>query len=390
MKKSIFNCSMIIASLSMTSTYLTVAKADTNQSADQTTDTLDVSSSQNYNEENNKDHETAPAGATVFARNSSKGPGYYKLPSKSDYLFGNSLSATPAQQEAFLAKVKAGAMDGWKKYKILPSVTAAQTALESGWGQNISGKNNFLGIKGQPGTLCWTQEDGPNGTYSTQAYFKDFASFSDCLEYHNILLGTNPIYKPVVGQRDYTKVTAYLQGTYATSKVYTRSLNGIISSFGLTSWDQEAFNETDFPHAAVDTSVITIKYIQNYGVLAFNDSGASIGGSNKTFIDGTKWQTAGSKIINGEEMYQVSPNEYIPKQYTTIGADGTVTINYTQGYGVLGYHLNGASIPGSNQTLKTGSVWKTSGAATINGQIMYKIATDEYVPKEFTQFGNGK
>jgi len=100
MKKSIFICSMIIASLSMTSTYLTVAKADTNQSVDQTTDTLDVSSSQNYNEENNQNNETAPAGATVFARNSSKGPGYYKLPSKSDYLFGNSLSATPAQQEA--------------------------------------------------------------------------------------------------------------------------------------------------------------------------------------------------------------------------------------------------------------------------------------------------
>lgn len=389
MKKSIFICSMVLASLSMNVINLGVVKAEVSQTTISSTNTSDVDTAQISNQ-SSTEHETAPAGATIFAKDSSKGPGYYKLPSRSNSLFRSASYASPAQQQAFLAKVKAGAIDGWKKYKILPSVTAAQTAWESGWGQNISGKNNFLGIKGQPGTLCWTQEQGPNGLYSVQAYFKDFASFSDCLEYHNALLGTNPIYSPIVGQKDYRKVTAYLQGTYATSNTYSSSLNGIIAQFGLTSWDQEAFNETDFPHTAVDTSSITIKYVPNYGVLAFNDSGNSIGGSNKTFIDGTKWKTAGSKVINGEEMYEVATNEYVPKKYTTVGADGTVTINYTEGYGVMGYHLNGNSVSGSNLVLKTGTVWKTSGAAMINGQMMYKIATDEYVPKEYTQFGNGK
>jgi len=89
-------------------------------------------------------------------------------------------------------------------------------------------------------------------------------------------------------------------------------------------------------------------------------------------------------------MYEVAPNEYIPMKYTTVGADGTVTINYTEGYGVMGFHLDGSSVAGSNLVLKTGTVWKTSGAAMINGEIMYQIATDEYVPKEYTQFGNGQ
>ena len=405
---------MVIASLAMTVQNINTVKADETQSSDQTTATLNIDSAkddetQSSNQAtttlnvgsakvdetndtqttNEQGHETAPAGATVFARDSSKGPGYYKVASKSDYLFGNMLASASSQQ-SFLSAIKAGAIDGWKTNKILPSITAAQAIIESGWGSSISGTNNIFGIKGTPGTLCWTREVDANGnSYQTQAYFKNFSSLTECIKYHNSLLGTSSIYQGMSGQKNY-RIAAQSLKAYATDPNYVNTIINTIEMYGLNSWDNEAFNQTDFPHTAVDTSVITIKYIQNYGVLAFHSSGASIGGSNKTFIDGTKWQTAGSKVINGEEMYQVSPDEYIPMKYTTVGADGTVTINYTQGYGVLGYHLNGASIPGSNQTLKTGSVWKTSGAAMINGQIMYQIATDEYVPKEFTQFGNGK
>ena len=39
-----------------------------------------------------------------------------------------------------------------------PQVVAAQWALESGWGKYISGKNNFFGIKGHPGTVKHTWE----------------------------------------------------------------------------------------------------------------------------------------------------------------------------------------------------------------------------------------
>ncbi len=327
---------------------------------------------------------------TAVSTNSEMGPGYYDSGFNINSWFLPSLADSD-----FLSQIKAGAIEGWTKYKILPSLTAAQAVLESGNGTSGLSQppfNNLFGIKGTPGQSWRTAEQDANGNvYYITATFKTYGSFQESIEDHNALLGTTPRYSNLVGVKDYQTATARVKADgYATATNYASVLNNIIASDGLTSWDQEAFNQTEYPHNAVDTSVITIKYVQNYGVLAYNDSGASIGGTNKTFIDGTKWQTAGSKVINGEEMYQVSPNEYIPMKYTTVGADGTVTINYTQGYGVLGYHLDGSSISGSNQVLKTGSVWKTSGAAMINGQIMYQIATDEYVPKEYTQFGNGK
>ncbi|HEQ7447495.1 TPA: cell wall hydrolase, partial [Streptococcus pyogenes] len=36
----------------------------------------------------------------------------------------------------FLDNIKQGCLDGWTKYKILPSLTAAQAILESGWGKH--------------------------------------------------------------------------------------------------------------------------------------------------------------------------------------------------------------------------------------------------------------
>ncbi|ACT65660.1 hypothetical protein PSS2_gp098 [Cyanophage PSS2] len=64
-----------------------------------------------------------------------------------------------------------------------PEVVCAQWALESGYGQHLSGKNNFFGIKGSPGTKVQTQE-WSNGSFITiEAEFKDFDSSYDCVEY---------------------------------------------------------------------------------------------------------------------------------------------------------------------------------------------------------------
>ena len=61
-----------------------------------------------------------------------------------------------------------------------PALVAAQWALESGWGQHQSGKNNFFGIKGK-GTVVSTKEF-INGQWITiRDEFKDFASPEDCV-----------------------------------------------------------------------------------------------------------------------------------------------------------------------------------------------------------------
>ncbi len=60
---------------------------------------------------------------------------------------------------------------------------AAQWALESGYGKHTSGKNNFFGIKGTPGTTVSTQEH-INGKFVTiQDTFKDFSSPEECVQY---------------------------------------------------------------------------------------------------------------------------------------------------------------------------------------------------------------
>lgn len=63
-----------------------------------------------------------------------------------------------------------------------PECVAAQWALESAWGQHVSGKNNFFGIKGA-GTTTTTWEDYGNGPVTIQASFKDFPTPYDCVDY---------------------------------------------------------------------------------------------------------------------------------------------------------------------------------------------------------------
>lgn len=75
--------------------------------------------------------------------------------------------------------VKAAAKASGSLY---PDLVAAQWALESGWGKNTSGKNNFFGIKG-PGTLAVTQEVINGKTITIKDEFLDFASIGECVQY---------------------------------------------------------------------------------------------------------------------------------------------------------------------------------------------------------------
>ena len=55
-----------------------------------------------------------------------------------------------AAQKAFLDSIHDGAISTWKQYGVLPSLTAAQAIIESGWGQSslASQYHNLFGIKG--------------------------------------------------------------------------------------------------------------------------------------------------------------------------------------------------------------------------------------------------
>ena len=64
-----------------------------------------------------------------------------------------------------------------------PELVAAQAALESGWGSHLSGKNNYFGIKGSPGTVVTTQEWTGTRYITIKDEFKDFDSPLECVKH---------------------------------------------------------------------------------------------------------------------------------------------------------------------------------------------------------------
>jgi hypothetical protein len=63
-----------------------------------------------------------------------------------------------------------------------PELVAAQWALESGWGDHLSGKNNYFGIKGQ-GTKKTTTEYVNGKPIQILDEFQDFDSPEECVQY---------------------------------------------------------------------------------------------------------------------------------------------------------------------------------------------------------------
>ena len=67
-----------------------------------------------------------------------------------------------------------------------PACVAAQWALESGYGEHLSGENNFFGIKATPdtpSTVVSTKEFVDGEWITIDAAFKDFTGAYDCVKY---------------------------------------------------------------------------------------------------------------------------------------------------------------------------------------------------------------
>jgi hypothetical protein len=128
---------------------------------------------------------------------------------------------------------------GWDKITVLakqcgakfPECVAAQWALESGFGQFTSGKNNYFGIKGI-GTTKTTWEDYGYGPVTIQASFMDFNTPYDCINYlvtrwykdYNGYLGVNRAYT-----REECARLLKSEG-YATDPIYSSKLIKLMNS----------------------------------------------------------------------------------------------------------------------------------------------------------------
>lgn len=147
--------------------------------------------------------------------------------------------------KTFFNKIKAGAYHSWKKYKILPSVVAAQAALESGWGESELTKqaNNLFGIKGAYNGQSVTMPTAENigGWITVNAQFRKYPSWSASVSDHGELVGKAPRYKAAVGETNYSKsITAIWAGGYATDPAYPQKIIATIESNNLQAWDRDA------------------------------------------------------------------------------------------------------------------------------------------------------
>lgn len=147
----------------------------------------------------------------------------------------------------FIEVISPGSIAAHKKYSILPSLTMAQAALESGWGKKAIG-NNLFGIKAFDDWTgkkkkVWTTEYDSNGKpYKTEAWFRDYDSVDESLEDHAKLLSTNR-YAKVRAAKNYKEATQAVKDCgYATDPNYPKLLNQIIEENNLDRYDKSTYD----------------------------------------------------------------------------------------------------------------------------------------------------
>ena len=167
----------------------------------------------------------------------------------SSYQEADDLSEIDQNQRHFLSAIKQGAMDGAKE-GILPSITAAQAILESGWGSSELAKapnNNLFGIKDSED---WHGEIVPvptqeflNGDYITvNAAFRKYATWNDSVVDHAKFFTSTEWrkdnYRKVVNETDYRIAAQELKNAgYATDPNYPGKLIRLIEAYKLYEWD---------------------------------------------------------------------------------------------------------------------------------------------------------
>lgn len=176
---------------------------------------------------------------------SSVGPGYYSQEFNMAGSTRNKRSLDSYNMNPFLANIKQGSLNGWHTYRILPSISAAQAVLESGWGKSqlaILG-NNLFGIKGSykgQSILFPTLEYIDGKWITVNAEFRKYPSWHESVEDHGVFFHENPRYHNLIGVEDYVKVANLLsQDGYATDPDYASKIISTIRANNLDNWDRE-------------------------------------------------------------------------------------------------------------------------------------------------------
>ncbi|GKU81195.1 phage tail protein [Niallia sp. NCCP-28] len=188
------------------------------------------------------------------------------------------LSTSPSYVTSFLTKIKNGAMQTWYSHGILPSITAAQGALESNWGRSslTIDCNNLFGIKADS---SWTgakkayrtaEQDSNGNVYYVTAYFRAYSNWTESILDHGQFFHDNSRYAAVIGLTDYTaQAQAIKAAGYATDTEYVSKLTSIIEAHDLASWDAAAIGNEYIPDDTDEDSTVETE-VENGSVFMGN------------------------------------------------------------------------------------------------------------------------
>ena len=150
----------------------------------------------------------------------------------------------PAQ---FFSKLKAGAYYNWRNFRVLPSVCAAQAALESGWGESGLTKqaNNLFGMKGSYNgasvTMRTAEYTSSGQLYYINAAFRKYPNWNaSIVDYANNLRKSGFYPASAFTTQDYRTQITLIGPIYAKSPTYASDVMKMIQTYGLDKWDRDA------------------------------------------------------------------------------------------------------------------------------------------------------
>ena len=104
----------------------------------------------------------------------------------------------------------------------------------------------------------------------------------------------------------------------------------------------------------------------------------------ETYEVGSTWKSSDIRLINNEPHYQIATDIFVPISKTTF--KDLIIVKYIDDSPAPVFNKNGKRV--QNASVSTTKSFKIDGFKIINGIPMARIATDEYIPFEYTS-GSG-
>lgn len=156
------------------------------------------------------------------------------------------------EENSFINLILDGAIENYKEYKILPSITIGQAILESGWGKSelAVSHNNLFGIKADSrwdgAVAAINSKENYNDSYISN--FRKYDSIEESIEDHGKFLFDSDRYRDngLFEGKTYIEQAQVLEDAgYSTAKdesgvpIYADKLIAIIEKYHLMDYDKQ-------------------------------------------------------------------------------------------------------------------------------------------------------